>query len=478
MTVTAEPELVRISILGASTQVDVALPTQAPIAALIPEVLRLLRIPEPVTDDPDRIAELPRWTLTRIGAPPLPVERSLAEAQVVDGELLLLHDDVPDTPGALVDDVIDGLAHLTDRRSSGWSADSARLLGYATCATAALVAAITGRAAPTGTALTGLSAAACAAFLVVAALMGSRLHADPRGTATLSWCAFVAAALAGSFVPPQDSSSSVVTSSLCALTSVLIVHRGTGVGPQLHAFLGTLAGLTAVCGLAAMALTSEWSAVAPVTAVVGLFVTVSAARIAIAASRLPLPPVPSTPPSAPATPTTDPPIDGIDAVAPDPVEAIADLALVDLADLQRRSALATDYLTGIVLGAVTVIVVAVLTTALTYDGEVKSLLFCGAIGAALLARGRTHADRIQSAALLTGGTGCALAVLAGGSPPALFFGGIAVAATAFVIGSTAEGHDFSPLQRRTLEIAEYAVIALIVPLLLWLLDAYRVVREL
>ncbi|MFT3663255.1 MAG: type VII secretion integral membrane protein EccD [Gordonia sp. (in: high G+C Gram-positive bacteria)] len=479
MTVTAEPEPVRISILGASTQVDVALPARTPIAALIGDLLVLLRVPDPPTDDPDSIDLLPRWTLARIGAPPLPVESSLAEAGVVDGELLVIHRNLPEAPGALVDDVVDGLAHLADARAPGWTTDSARVLGYAVCGAVTALAVLAGRAAADAPLLIGTVSAVCAVILTAAAVLGARFGADPRGIATLSWCAFPTAALAGSFVPPADAASSTVIAAACGLVSVLVVHRATGCAPRLHAALGTVAALSVVGGLAATGLPTGFRGAAAVTAVVGLFTVVVAARLAIAASRLPLPPVPSTLPPAPENTVAEHPIDGVDAMAPDPVEAVADLALVDLGELERRSALASEYLTGIVLGAVSVTAAAVLAVSFSYGGTVQALLFCAAVAATLLARGRTHVDRVQSTALLAGGAVCVLAVPAGtGSAVILCLSGFALAATAFLIGVTADSHSFSPLQRRALELAEYAVIAVIVPLLLWLLDAYRAVREL
>ena len=46
-----------------------------------------------------------------------------------------------------------------------------------------------------------------------------------------------------------------------------------------------------------------------------------------------------------------------------------------------------------------------------------------------------------------------------------------------VFGVVAPNQDFSPVMRRWAEIGEYILVALIVPLLLWLLDLYRMVRE-
>lgn len=482
---TAEPDLIRVSVLGADTQLDVALPAQAPIVALLPDLLALLRLPAPPADDPDRIGELPRWTLGRVGEAPLPAEVSLAQAGVFDGELLMVREDLPSAPGALVDDVVDGLAHLAGRQSPGWTADSARLLGYAVAVAATLLAVIAGRMAAGSSPVPIAAAAGGAAVLLIAvAVLAGRSGTDPRSVTTLSICAFLAAVLAGSAAPqPNSIGPSLATAGICGLVATLVVYRCTGVGPLLHSALGTVAALGGACGLLAMALSGDVRAAA-ITAALGVYLVLLAARVAIAAGRLPLPPVPTTPPPLPSIPDGDAVVDGLDGMvsersAPaDPVGAIAELALVELDDLARRSAIAAGYLTGIVAGAAAVTVAAVAVVATGYGGSVASLLFCGAVAVALLARGRTHADRTQSATLIGAGAACVLAVLAGtGSLIAAFAGGIALAATAFTIGVTADEHRFSPLQRRALELAEYAVLVAIIPALLWLLDTYRAIRE-
>ena len=477
----AAPEMVRISVLGASTQLDVALPIDTPIIALVPDLVALLRIPLPTVDDADLASELPRWTLGRIGEQPLPAEGTLADAQVHDGELLLISLDRPGAPPAMIDDVVDGLAHLTQRQTPGWTACDARRLGRIVCLVAGAAAAIAGRFVVSGSPLmVAAVSATIAVLLLTATVIAGRLRADPASIATGSSATYIAALLAGSLVPqPNSLGPSLAAAGACALVSTLVAHRCTGVAPTLHACLGTVAALAVVGGLSVMAFSGEARAGAAVTATVGVCVVLVSGRIAIAAGRLPLPPVPSTPPPIPEI--DDDAIDGIGAspVSAGQIDAIADLALVDLDDLDRRARLAAGYLTGIVIGAAVVTAAATLLTGLGYDGSLPSLLFCGAIAVALAARGRTHADRTQSTALLAAAVACLVAVLlATGSALVVFIGGIALAAASFVIGVTSESHDFSPLQRRTLELAEYAVIVAILPLLLWLLNTYRLIREL
>ena len=54
---------------------------------------------------------------------------------------------------------------------------------------------------------------------------------------------------------------------------------------------------------------------------------------------------------------------------------------------------------------------------------------------------------------------------------------LAAAAAALVIGGWAAGRTFSPLQRRAGELAEYAQLVVLLPMLLWVLEVYRMIRE-
>ncbi|MFT3714565.1 MAG: type VII secretion integral membrane protein EccD [Gordonia sp. (in: high G+C Gram-positive bacteria)] len=475
----AQPDLARVSILGGDRQIDVALPAGAPIAALMPDVLAHLRLP-PVDHDPDRVLDLPRWTLARVGGAPLPAAESLAAAGVFDGDLLVVHPDLPTASGAVVDDVVDGVAHLTRSRSPAWSPDAARRLGYGICVVAALLAAAAGRLIGPATVAVPAAAAGAAVLLSVAAILAGRLGADPRSVCTLSACGFIACVLAGSFIPPQDSPPAVgAAAGACGLTCALIVHRSTGIGHRLHAGLATGGAVLSVTGLAALAVDGSLARGAAIGATVAVFTVALAARIALAASHLPLPPVPATP--APASDPDDPqPIPGVDALpaVDDPVVAIADLALTDLEVLTRRSAIASDYLDGIVVAAACAALAAVTVVVASFDGAVASSCFAAVVSLALVARGRTHLDRVQATALIGSGALGLLVVLLGcGDRIVGFVGAIGVAVAAFVVGTVAGDLRFSPLQRRAGEVVDLLVIGSIVPLLLWLLDVYRLVRE-
>src|SRR5690349_12372991 len=93
--VSAAAERVRLSFLGGRTQVDIALPLDAPIALLAPQAAKLLRSREAQGDTADdalsKDVTHETWVLTRHDdKKPLPPNITLREAGVTDGELLRL----------------------------------------------------------------------------------------------------------------------------------------------------------------------------------------------------------------------------------------------------------------------------------------------------------------------------------------------------------------------------------------------------
>lgn len=121
-----EPQLCGVSVIGGNTQVDVALPATFPIANFTPDVgtLTASRNPDLSEHEEDGPPAARHRTLSRLGHTAIDPVRTLTEAAVFDGDLLVLGTvDSVDCP-ALFDDVIDAVARLTDS-FRGWTAESA-----------------------------------------------------------------------------------------------------------------------------------------------------------------------------------------------------------------------------------------------------------------------------------------------------------------------------------------------------------------
>ncbi|MEV0646884.1 type VII secretion integral membrane protein EccD [Phytomonospora sp. NPDC050363] len=120
-----------VTVVGPQSTRDIALPTNVPLAELLPQLLRpgLLRA-EGVDADPAG------WTLTTMEGYRIGAGRTLAEAEVGDGEVLHLHDATDQIIPTPVEDIRDAIEDHVDGNGRPWKAGTGRV--YAT-ALAALV---------------------------------------------------------------------------------------------------------------------------------------------------------------------------------------------------------------------------------------------------------------------------------------------------------------------------------------------------
>ena len=132
----AAPEHVRLSVVAASTQLDVSLPLDAPVAGLLPELVRLVRsrdgLAGPGPDEtPAKDAKRNFWVLsTANGDEPLAADSTLREAGVTNGSLLRLTAERALSAPTLYDDVVDAAARLNKAAYAGWDATAARWTAY------------------------------------------------------------------------------------------------------------------------------------------------------------------------------------------------------------------------------------------------------------------------------------------------------------------------------------------------------------
>lgn len=483
-----EPALVRVSVLGGNTQLDVGLPAAVPVALLIGEVVAQIQSRVPVQRDPDVESSTQpperahRWTLALVGQEPLAPNRTLSESGVRDGDLLMLQSvDTGESP-VLFDDVVDAVARLNDSVFAAWSPVAARYTGYVATLVAALAAAASltlTRAGGMGSIAALFGGVAALVFLVAAAVVAR--HFDDATSATVLSASAMPFAFAAGLLAPPGAFGSAHLALGCALVllAATVSYRVTAVGPITHSAL-TTASLLAGVG-AGVQLLSDIGVekVSAIVAAIGLLAVCMASRTTILLTKLPVPPVP----------TAGAPID-LDVFEPAPaiegIGAIGAIALPKVDALERRSHLANAYMTGIVGGATALTAAAACGTAAPLAGfHAVPVAYAMVIGTALCLRGRSHSDLAQAATQIAGGALTVIAVLIGlavGSPSPwalVGFGiGTALAAGAMIIGRLAAVHDFSPVLRRSAELLEYALLLTVIPLLLWILDLYRLVREL
>ena len=111
----------RVTVVSGQRKVDLALPSALPVADVVPQVLRYCLPPGETTDT--------AWTLARVGGVPLPLTQTLAEAGVLDGEVLELRGQASSVRPALIEDVRDALEDSVDATGGYWGSDTTVTFG-------------------------------------------------------------------------------------------------------------------------------------------------------------------------------------------------------------------------------------------------------------------------------------------------------------------------------------------------------------
>ncbi|MCP9271568.1 type VII secretion integral membrane protein EccD [Mycolicibacterium arenosum] len=473
--VVTEPELSRVSVLVGETLLDVGLPADAPVSAIVGDVIGLANAQASlasggsgaVYDDTDG-----RWTLARVGLQPFEPSRSLRDVGVVDGDLLLVREVGTPTAPALFDDV-DAYAQGDDQ-VRGFPIIALCVVGSAV----ASVLLALGTPTPTPSVAT-VAVVLGVLGLAVVCLLRHRGLAGPRDAMWLS-AAALPPILAGSlFVIPGGTEltslpMAVAITALAALLMVLVADTG-------RALCTGLVGV-ALVGAPAVVFLLLWhppirsvAALAAMAAVVAIYL---APRITILLSRVPIPPVP----------TAGEPLDDIDTQGGTTVEgvnAVGRQVIPTEHDMLDRVGRANRYLTGI-LGAATVVAVTGSYFAVDISNGFfwQGTAFALTVAVVLCLRGRSHHELQQAGMLIGGGMMCALAVIV---KTATFLPGWQVNAAAMLValsvvvamcGLAAPRIAFSPVMRRQVELAEYLAIGMLFPLCFWVTRLYAFFREL
>ncbi|WP_327112666.1 type VII secretion integral membrane protein EccD [Nocardia sp. NBC_01730] len=479
----ADPELCRVSVIGGNTQIDLGLPATIPIAAFITDVVELIESRTPDFTDPEEGAPLrtQHWTLARIGRGPIPPSQTLTEAEVYDGELLVLRSVTAKESPALFDDVIDAVSKLTTEMFRSWSPTSARWVGLI-AALVAVLAAITllvaarshGAGIATGFVTVGAGATAIAAAVIAIRMYQARLVAVVLSLYALLLF-FASAAL---FVPGDVGSPHLLLACVAALVAAAVGYSITGVGATMFAAAITMALFGGVSAFVRMVWDSDPPKIAAGAMVVALIVLTMAPRIAVAAARLPVPPVPTA--GAAIDPADHEPRPTIEDIG-----AIGATALPSAAGLELRAGAANQYQSGVLIGSTVAAAAGAVIGADPFGAaRWQGIALAVVVALILCLRGRSFADLTQACTLIVGGAATLIAIMVGvafGHPSWLVpIAGIllAVAAVAVVFGVIGPHTEMSPVTRRMGEIFEYLLIVTIIPLVLWIMDLYTAARNL
>lgn len=477
----SEPELSRVTVVVGDLQLDVGLPADVSIGAVVDDVIELANIQVaalPERPDVEFDTTKGRWTLASLGAEPFDPRRSLAECNVVDGEVLVISEVGTPCTAMLFDD-LDGEAEAPDRRRRRELIHQAPMIG---CFAVGLIASVA--AAVLLVAQSPPVPAVVAALAVGAgcAIAGCIVGYDTANTPASPW--FTALAIpqifAGSLhlISRGSEVSSLpiafgLTGSL-ALITLLISGRGRAFHAGVIAF--------SVLGAAATVSALLWSpaprTIGALAATASVIVVYLAPRVTILLAKLPVPPVP----------TAGEPLDDIETQGGTTVEgvnAVGKQVIPTEEGLIERVRPSNQYLTGIVAAASLATVVGSYLAIDVSNGFFwQGAAFAIAVATVLCLRGRSHHDLVQSATLIGGGllTGFALTVKTAahldGWRVNAALGLVILMALIVACGLIAPRREFSPVVKREVEIVEYVAIALLFPLCFWIIRLYALFREL
>ncbi|MBF6204521.1 type VII secretion integral membrane protein EccD [Streptomyces gardneri] len=480
---TTEPVLSRVSVIGGNTQVDVGLPATVPIATFIGELVALIESRNPERPDAEEEAaplEARHWTLARLGREAIAPSRTLTEAEVYDGELLVLRSVTAKEAPALFDDVIDAVSRLTAEEFHSWSGVAARWMGLivsvlSVLTTLAVLVVSRGHGDPLAPAF-ALLGGGVAAF--VAAGIAARRYTD---LVTATWLSLDGLLLlfggAALLVPGPLGSPHLLLGCSVLLVAAVVGYRTTGTGATLFSCAATLA---VIAGVAA-AVYLIWHPGLPKLSagllVAGIAIISAVPRLAAVLARLPIPPVPTAGGAIdPADHEPRPTIEGIGAIGAS--------ALPSAAGLGVRARAANQFQSGLIAACAASAVVGAFGVADPLGSARWQGVTLAIVTAIILAlRGRSFADLTQAATMIGGGCLAALAMTVGfavgDSEYTLFAAGVLLAFATGVVrfGVIGPHIEVTPVTRRMIEIFEYLLIVSVIPLVLWVMNVYSMARN-
>lgn len=445
-----------------NTRIDVALPADVAVADLLPMLLEMAR-----ETSPDGGARHGGWALAKLGDAPLDPSRTLASLGVVDGELLQLRKRNENPPPPLYDDVVDAIAESTPDTFRPWTKETARRFGHVAGGLALFASALAlllGGSLNGGNSLAaaiagGLGAIACVA---VGATLVKGYQAEGTGVLIAAAGGLPLAFVSGFYiVPGLTVRANLLLGAVLVLIVAAVCILVIGAGIRVFIAAATAGAFGAIAFLIATLVTVTPAGVGAGAVAVSLACISILPRATIWLAKLPLPHVPST-----------------------AEELKEDSGFPDYEAIEKRTAVAHDYMTGLLIGcgATTAVSAVIAATAPGVFGIILGVVAT----LVLLLRARAYANGAQAIALLTTGMVSAAGILIGwlfsttAENRVLYVFGalILVAAGSLVVGVIFPNQRFSPPLRRTVEIFEAICIAVVLPLALGVMDLYTTLRHL
>jgi type VII secretion integral membrane protein EccD len=483
------PPSCRVSILaGDSHQIDLVLPSAAPLNTLVdPTVIAINKVlrGRGAAELPPAAYEFARAA----GMSALASDVSLAGHNIADGDVLaLLPAGRAERYGPVVENVSTALAQYASDHFVRVTAKTALTVAVVIVGAALGVAGMLVwrlRWAHESAILVPILFAAVAIGLLVTVAIGARVGAGRIVTDGAAWAALAAAGLAAATIPPGGSPGAphAFLAAATALAGVWLLVRFTG-----RYWTAAAAIITAGFGAAVVALVRMyWDVPGPrigVAVLVAVLVAVSAApTISLRMANVPRQTFGSITGRDIFARAPGQPEDTISPVEDGPPSDVT-LSGAQVAAAARKS---NTVLTGVLLG-VAALAVPASWVAVTPHGEREwaQLVVLGAVAAMLILRARAFRDRrhaiilvaVAVVALIGAAAKYGLQSAATDTTATLFAAGAAlgIAALGLVAATVVPPRVFSPPVRKIVEYTEYILLALVVPFAAWALGILQYIR--
>ncbi|MFJ5220810.1 type VII secretion integral membrane protein EccD [Streptomyces sp. NPDC088354] len=464
MTDSSVAGLCRLTVRAPSRTIDLAVPGDVPVADLLPTVLRYAG-----EETEETGLEHDGWVLQRLGDTPLEDEATVDAMDLRDGEVLYLRPHNDAMPEVRIDDLVDGIAVVTQEGLHGWTSAAGRrlLLGMTVAALTLGLLVLTWPGGPAGPRI--VTAGAAGLLLLAGAASASRAVGDAAAAATLGFMATPFLAVAGWLMPGGEIAGphgyQVVGARLLAASAagaggavlalaLTAVRTPLFVAAALVAVTGALAGgLMSVFDVAA---DGAAATVASLAVLLGGFVPTLSFKLA----GMRMPPLPTNPQQLQ---------EGIE-----PYNGT---------EVTTRTEFASGWMTG--LYAASGVLCAGCLVPLANRPALSEALTAGVLALLLLVHGRGMVNTWQRLALvLPGAWGAAVLLLAlakdtaPADRPVLVALLLALATILAVASWTVPGRRMLPYWGRAAEILQSLLAIALLPLTLWVLGIFAALRAL
>ena len=455
-------DLCRITVVGPSRRVDIALPGYVSFADLFPAVARYAGL-----DGPDVAGEKGGWVLQRLGQEPFSPAMTPLQAGLRDGEMIYLRPHRTQLPRLAFDDVADVIATGVNDLPGRWTPRDVRWVALGVGAAALVAGAVSILRSGPPWPLPAAAAAAIAVALLVAVAAVSRAAGDSRAGAVLGLAAVPYAFLAGLLGPARSTALTHLgavhlLSAFAAVTLTAVVAAAASA--EVPLFFGlTCAGLLGVLGSwIGFAFGIGFDGATAVIVVPALALTPLVPAVSFAMARMTLPQVPRH---------AD--------------DLRRDTLTVDGAEVFDRTAAADRFVTGAASGIG--LVAAGAELGLVFARSWLGLVTCAVLACALLLRSRLFRGLAQRLWLLLPGFGGLVLLAAGavhGGPAQARQLALALvpllagAALVMGVGSWLPAHRPSPFWGRMADIVDTVLIVALFPLALGVAGVFGYARGL